>query len=208
MTASSARVYVIDDDPSVLTSLGRLLRLEGFSVETFSSADEFLKVKKFHRPACVVSDVQMPGVNGLDLQNILVEKRIPIPMIFITGHGEIPMSVRAMKNGAVDFLPKPFGRDALLGAVKSAIEKDAASAELQHSVSRVRHRWDSLSDREKEVLDGVIAGMLNKQIAYKLGITEKTVKVHRANMMTKMKAESLAHLVRLAETIGIMLSVN
>lgn len=201
-------VYVIDDDASVRTSLGRLLKMEGFDVASFGSAIEFLKQNRYRRPACIVSDIRMPGIDGLDLQQICVEKGIRIPIVFITGHGEVPMSVQAMKKGAVDFLPKPYSPESLLAAVRQAFKNESASLDQEHSAHRVRQRLESLSLREKEVLDGVIAGRLNKQIAFKMGISEKTVKVHRAAVMQKMKVGSVAHLVRLIDTPGLISTVK
>jgi FixJ family two-component response regulator len=203
MSERTPVVYVIDDDLSVRISLGRMLRAEGFHAETFESADAFLRLKAYRRPACVISDVQMPGTSGLKLQDLLRSQGVSIPIVFITGYGKVPMSVDAMKKGAIDFLPKPYGRDALLEAVNRATEQDLAGVRAEISLQRVYDQLRSLSHREKEVMEGVVEGLLNKQIAIKLGITEKTVKVHRANVMLKMRAESVPHLVRLAELVGI-----
>lgn len=208
MTSHLPMVYVIDDDSSIRSSLGRLLRLEGFRFAGFSSAEEFLNLKRLDRPACAISDIRMPGINGLDLQDLLEKRGLHVPIVFITGHGQIPMSVQAMKKGAVDFLPKPFSHEALLQAVKQAIEKDRDYLHQHRKHTRVQHCLNVLSERERQVLGGVIAGHLNKQIACKLGISEKTVKVHRANVMIKMKATSVAHLVRLSEVVGVVASKN
>jgi len=206
MSVHAPTVFVVDDDVSVRLSLTRLFKLENLNVEAFSNADAFLSLKSHSRPACVVTDMRMPGKSGLDLQNECEQKAIQIPMVFITGHGDIPMTVQAMKKGAVDFLPKPFDPDTLLRVVKQAIQKDHGDLQKQHKQTRIKRRWETLSERERAVLAGVISGLLNKQIASRMGIMEKTVKFHRANVMRKMKAASVAHLVRLAETAGVKAS--
>jgi FixJ family two-component response regulator len=198
-----ATVYVIDDDPSVQASLRRLFHLRDLKVEAFSRAEDFLALRTRERPACIVSDIRMPGLSGLDLQDACERKGIRIPMIFLTGHGDIPMTVRAIQKGAVDFLAKPFDADALLGVVARALRKDRTGLQEERKLDVARQRWETLSPREREVLAGVIAGRLNKQIAFRLGIMEKTVKYHRGKVMRKMQADSVAHLVRLAELLGV-----
>lgn len=198
-----ATVIVIDDDTSVLRALGRLLRSAGLSVELFGSAEEFMQ-SEFHSTAgCLVLDVHMPGLNGLELQTELSDCGIHPPIIFITGQGDIPMSVKAMKAGAVEFLTKPFEDDALLTAIGAAIEKDRQMRREQAEVQDIHQRLECLTPREREVHDLVITGMLNKQIATQLGTAEKTVKVHRGRVMRKMKVRSVAELVHLAERVGI-----
>lgn len=201
-------VYLVDDDAAVRSSISRLLRVAGFQFSCFTCAEEFLKVKSFKRPACAILDVQMPGLNGLQLQDQIEKKGIHIPIVFITGHGHVPMSVQAMKKGAVDFLPKPFTNEALLQSVNQAIAQDRVFIQKHRETVRVQSRLRLLSERETQVFHGVISGLLNKQIAVKMGIKEKTVKVHRAAVMSKMKATSVAHLVRLAEVVGIVGSQN
>lgn len=203
MTDKSEWVFVVDDDASIRTAVSRLLRSAGFHTETFSSAEAFLEYERPDAPSCLVLDVQLPQFNGLELQDILREGDHTLPIIFITGHGDIPMSVRAIRAGAVDFLPKPFVDDDLLRAVGRGIEQDRRDRRVRSDVSVIRQRFESLSPREREVLDYVVSGTLNKQIGYRLGVKEKTIKVHRGQVMRKMKAGSLAELVRMAETIGI-----
>src|SRR5690554_6110560 len=199
-------VFVVDDDPSVRKSLERLLRLSGFHVQTFASAEEFLACRPCQNPkepACLVLDVRMPGISGINLQQELVKAGVILPIVFISGHGNIPMSVQAMKNGAVDFLPKPFAEEELLAAVEQALTKAARLQKETVEKAEIRRRVKTLTPREYEVFRWVITGMLNKEIAAELKVTEKTIKVHRARVMQKMKAASLADLVRLAEKIGI-----
>jgi len=204
LKSSTPRVFIADDDPSVRKGLERLMRSAGLTAETFSSAEEFLDRKPYRvGPSCLVLDVCMPGLSGIDLQKELIRKGISLPIIFITGHGDIPMSVKAMKNGAVDFLPKPFADKELLSAIDRAIEKCARIRKNESEKNRIQRRVDTLTPREHECLRWVITGMLNKQIAPKLGVAEKTVKVHRGRVMHKMQAASVADLVRLAQKCGI-----
>jgi FixJ family two-component response regulator len=196
-------VFVIDDDPSVLKSLGRLLKSLGFDTETFASAELFLARKHYDGVGCIVLDVQMPGLSGMDLQNELRRADYSMPVIFITGHGNIPMSVQAMKKGAVNFLAKPFDDEELLQAVREATEKDRRAKAERAEVHDALKLIEQLTPREQEVLRYVITGMLNKQIALKLDIAEKTVKVHRGRIMEKLCVESVADLVRLAEKAAI-----
>lgn len=197
------RVFVIDDDPSIRKSLSRLLRSLEFEVETFASAELFLKRDPYDGVGCIILDVSMPGLDGLALQDKLSEADYTIPIVFITGHGDIPMSVRAMKKGAVDFLPKPFDDEELLQAVKSAIAKDGNTKAGQRDVEQTIERFKGLTPRELEIIRYIISGMLNKQIGFKLGIAEKTVKVHRGHIMEKLHVSSVAELVRLSEKAGI-----
>jgi FixJ family two-component response regulator len=209
MNAAKARgasfpVFVVDDDPSVRKALTRLMRSAGYDVTTFASAHEFLdRAKSEEQPGCVVLDVRMPGLSGLDLQAELQKIHTTLPIVFMTGHGDIPMSVRAMKAGAVDFLPKPVKDTELLRAIEQAraraAQEHAAATELQS----IQGRFETLTPREREVMALVVRGLLNKQIAFELGTVEKTIKVHRARVMDKMQVESLAELVRIAERIGI-----
>jgi len=196
-------VFVIDDDPSVLKSLSRLLRSLGFDTKTFASAELFLARKHYDGVGCMVLDVRMPGLSGMDLQDELSRADYSMPVIFITGHGNIPMSVQAMKRGAVDFLTKPFDDEELMQAVKKAIEQDRTAKAERGEVHDTLKRIEQLTPREQEVLRFVITGMLNKRIALKLGIAEKTVKVHRGRIMEKLCVDSVADLVRLAEKADI-----
>jgi FixJ family two-component response regulator len=194
---------VIDDDASVRKGLSRLLRSLGFDVETFASAEEFLKRERFQGVGCIVLDVRMPGLSGVDLQNELVRVHYDIPIIFITGHGDIFMGVEAMKKGAVDFLPKPFDDDALLLAVTRAVEKARNTKDLEVAKDALKSRLNLLTPREMEILRYVVSGMLNKQIAYRLDIAEKTVKIHRGRIMEKLSINSVAELTRFAEKAEI-----
>ena len=197
-------VFVVDDDPSIRKSLSLLLNSAGYEVKTFPSAKKFLESKRdIPDSACLVLDVKMPGLSGLDLQKELKSRNYVMPIIFITGHGDIPMSVQAMKKGAVDFLSKPFDDGDLLNAVKEALFKDSQTRADFNEQKHIRHRLDSLTKREHEVLTYLITGMLNKQIAYELEISERTVKAHRKQVLDKMGVNSIAELVRLTEKVGV-----
>src|ERR1700691_1213445 len=194
-------VFVIDDDRMIRDGLQSLIRSVGLRVEMYASAQDFLGAKRPDAPACLVLDVRMPGLSGLDLQLKLRDRGIPIPIIFITGHGDIPMSVRAMKEGAQEFLTKPVRGQDLLDAVQKAIARDRELRQEREETGEIRAGFESLTPREKEVLELVVAGLLNKQIADRLGMSELTVKTHRAHVMEKTQAESLAHLVRMSEKL-------
>lgn len=203
MSEVEPTVFIVDDDPAVLKSLSRLLRASQFTVVTFGSPQEFLERHNPHTPGCLVLDVAMPGLNGLELQEALRAKGSAIPIIFLTGHGDIPMSVQAMKGGALDFLTKPVHDEDLLKAVEAALEKDRIERQSRAELDDIQERLATLTPREREVLIHVVSGQLNKQIAYDLGTVEKTIKVHRARVMEKMKVGSVAELVRLTERAGI-----
>jgi FixJ family two-component response regulator len=199
VNSSKSIVFVIDDDPSVRKALSRLLKYARFQVEVFASAADFLMRSRPEIPACIILDVQLPGLNGLDLQAKLEDQNVHLPIVFITGRGDIPMSVRAMKAGAVDFLTKPFDNKDLLTIVRKAVDQHAQTLKAEAAQEEIRRRYDVLSPREREVMAQVITGMVNKQTANKLGVTEKTVKAHRARVMQKMRARSVPDLVRMAD---------
>lgn len=196
-------VYVVDDDPSMRKALERLLRAAGHDVKAFASAIEFLDFTHPDVPGCLILDIKMPKLSGLELQERLAERGIAFPVIFVTGHGTVPSSVRAFKAGAMDFLQKPFEDRELLEAISRGIEKHRRLRQDQKEMERLRARLDTLTPREREVFGLVAGGMLNKQVAFDLGTAEKTIKVHRARVMEKMGAQSLADLVRFAEKLGI-----
>jgi FixJ family two-component response regulator len=191
-------VFVVDDDVSVRQSLESLIRCEGWQPEIFSSAQEFLDYPRVHVPNCLVLDVSLPGLNGLDLQTLVARERTDMPIIFITGYGDVPMTVQAMKAGAVEFLTKPFKDDVLLAAARAALERSGVALKLEAEMRILRDRYDSLSQRERQVMALVVSGLLNKQVGGELGISEITVKAHRGKVMQKMKADSLADLVKIA----------
>jgi FixJ family two-component response regulator len=203
MTEPNPTIFVIDDDASIRKSLSRLLRSVGQTTETFASAEEFLGREHFDGIGCLILDVQMPGLSGMDLQAELNKADYHLPIIFITGHGDIPMSVEAMRKGAVDFLTKPFDDEELLQAVEKAIEKGRQTRAEYDEILDIRRRIQLLTPREHEVLRQVIIGLLNKQIAWNLDIAEKTVKIHRGRIMEKLRVQSVADLVRLAEKAGV-----
>ena len=203
MTSGSPVVFVVDDDSAVRDSLRRLITSVGFMVEVFPSAQAFMRARRPEVPGCLVLDVRLPGLSGLDLQRELAATDAALPIIFLTGHGDIPMSVRAMKAGAVEFLTKPFREQDLLDAIRSAIERDRAARQERQELAELRGRYASLTPRERDVLAGIVAGLLNKQIASELGTSEVTVKEQRGHVMRKMQAGSVADLVRFASRLGI-----
>lgn len=202
MVDSPERVYVVDDDLSVREALSSLIRSVGLPVETFPSAEDFLAVQRPPGVACLILDIRMPGLNGLELQTRLAQDGMSIPIIFITGHGDIPMAVLAMKKGAVEFLSKPFRDDDLLDAIHAALERARASYKDESEVGEIRRRYDSLTAREREVIAFIVKGALNKQAAAELGVSEMTVKVHRHNIMQKMGVTRLPDLVRMVERLA------
>ncbi len=203
MSLAAARIYLVDDEPAVLKALSRLLRSAGFAVTACNSAREFIAQHRADAPGCLVLDLSMPEFGGLELQQWLAQSQDPLPVIFLTGHGDIPASVRAMKAGAVDFLTKPVSDDRLLAAIHEAFRRGGEARLKRAEAAAVQQRLATLTPREREVFEHVVSGQLNKQIAADLGTVEKTVKVHRARVMEKMGVQSLAELVRLAERAGI-----
>jgi FixJ family two-component response regulator len=201
-------VFVVDDDISVRESLELLIRFVGWQPETFASAEEFLARPRPPVPSCLVLDVSLPDLNGLELQKLIGPDRIDMPIIFITGHGDVPMTVQAMKAGAIEFLTKPIDDEALLGAIRHAIERSSAALGDEREKEALRDCYASLTPREREVMKLVVSGMLNKQVGLKLGISEITVKAHRGKMMLKMKADSLADLVKLGMRLGLTTARN
>jgi FixJ family two-component response regulator len=201
-------VFVVDDDVSVRESLEMLIKFAGWQPETFASAEEFLARPRTTNPSCLVLDVSLPDLNGLELQKLIATDRLDMPIIFVTGHGDVPMTVQAMKAGAVEFLMKPFDNEVLLSAIRHALKRSASVLDEQAEVTSLRSNYESLTPREQDVMRSVVAGMLNKQIGLKLGISEITVKAHRGKMMQKMAATSVADLVKSAVRLGLAPAKN
>jgi RNA polymerase sigma factor (sigma-70 family) len=208
MTEEAAMVFVVDDDPSVRRAIKRLVESVGLHVELFGSATEFMNSSRPNVSSCLILDIRLPGISGLDFQRELAKAKDEIPTIFITAHGDIPMTVRAMKAGAVEFLTKPFRDQDLLDAIQVALERDRARRQREAEVATLRNRFESLTPREREVLPWVVSGLPNKQIADAIGTSEATIKVHRSQLMRKMGASSLADLVRMGEKMGIAVPTN
>ena len=208
MTEVASVVFVVDDDPSVRRAIKRLVESVGLRVEGLGSAQEFLRSERPDAPSCLVLDVRLPGISGLDFQRELMEANIHIPIIFITAHGDIPMTVRAMKAGAVEFLTKPFRDQELLDAIQQGLERDHARRVQEAEVAKLRDRFETLTARERELLPWVVSGLLNKQIADAIEASEATVKAHRSHLMRKMGASSMADLVRMTEKMGIAARKN